>query len=51
MNASCIVRHGISLHPHVLLSTPADEGDTYSSERDASLGVKERWRRSIVLEE
>ena len=46
-----IVRHGISLHPHVLLSTPSDDEDTYISLSDPSPGLNTRWSISIVLDE
>ena len=46
-----IVRHGISLHPHVLLSTPDDDEDTYISLSDPSPGLNTRWSISILVEE
>ena len=41
----------MSLHPHVLLSTPDDDDDTYTSVFCAELGVYTRCSISIILEE
>ena len=45
--AVLIVRHGISLHPHVLLSTPDDDDDTYNSVIPPELGAYTRCSISI----
>ena len=50
-NAVWIVWQGRSLHPHVLLSTPDDDDDTYTSVFCAELGVYTRCSISIILEE
>ena len=51
MSASDIIVQGRSSHPHVLLSTPSEDDDTYTSDFDSLFGVYRRWRMSITLDE